>query len=242
MRKTWKNLFTGVFVIAMVCSYSTSLMADCSHQGSSSCGTCPPGPQGPIGPQGAPGPQGPQGAQGSIGPQGPRGPAGCMGPQGPAALFCGILTFTNPYSLLEQCIFPGSAIKFEKSGLTTSDIDTCNAAITGEIIFETEGTYVIAFTVTGRIKEDCIDGNWSVGIYIDNVLQAGTVVAAVTRHSKDFESISGHLIAVVKVGQSITLRNTSSNTISLLNNVSGGSRPNSSASLEAFLLTSGTTF
>lgn len=50
------------------------------------------GPQGPIGPQGAPGcpgpqgpigPQGPQGEPGPFGPQGCPGPAGPMGPQGP---------------------------------------------------------------------------------------------------------------------------------------------------------------
>lgn len=240
--KLFNFMASCLLTLAAVSITPASVQAQCDTP---SCGSCAPGPQGPMGPQGTPGPQGPQGGQGTMGPQGPRGP---MGPQGtpgvpgPAAAFCGILTFTNPYSLQGQCIFPCGNVKFEEAGFTTADIDTSNAGTTGEIVFKTEGTYCFVFTATGKLKEKKGGyDTWSFGLYIDGVLQPGTVIAAVTREHKDFESISGHLIAPVKAGQVLTMRNVSDDAVLLLNNVSGNhSIYNTSASLDAFLLTSGT--
>ena len=237
MRNKVSSLLTSLFLATLVCF--TPMLAHAQ------CGSCPIGPQGPMGPQGNPGPQGPQGPQGIIGPQGSRGPAGPMGPAGPtgpAALFCGILTFTNPYSLVNQKVWPDANVKLELPGPTTPDIDVSNAGTTGEIILNTEGTYAIIFSVTGKLAEKCDNTPWSFGIYVDGVLQAGSVKAAVTQHKGDFETITGHVFVQVKAGQVITLRNVSESVVSLLADVSGGFVPNTSAAVDIFLLTSGTSF
>lgn len=114
---------------------------------------------------------------------------------------------------------------------------------TGEIVLNTEGTYFIIYSATGKIDKECeyTYDNWSIGIYLDGILQAGSVKAASTRHN-DFETITGHVIVAVKPGQIVTLRNVSDSPLHILGDVSGSSTPNTSAAVDLFLLTSGTTF
>lgn len=230
--KNMKHVFAGIiFSWILISSAPVSLNAQ--------CGNCPQGVQGPQGAQGAPGCMGPQGPQGTQGAQGPRGVAGPKGDVGPAALFCGILTYSNPYSLLEQCVPSLNAIKLEVTDINTPDIDVSNAGTTGEIIINTEGTYVILYSATGKLHEYCDVGNWSIALYIDGVLQPGSVKASLTNSHKDFDTVTGHLIASLKVGQKLTLVNSTNLSVQLLSNVSGGSMANTSAALDLFLLTSG---
>jgi len=124
--KVMNHLFFS-FALTM----ASPLFAECGSCGSG-CGHCPQGVQGPNGPQGPAGPLGPQGPQGIQGLQGPRGPKGHDGPMGetgPAAEFCGILTFSNPYSLVNQCVQPGHSILLEVNNIFTPDIDTSNAEL-----------------------------------------------------------------------------------------------------------------
>lgn len=223
-----------------------SLALITASSGFAECGNCPPGSQGPQGPQGVEGQQGPQGAQGAQGPQGPRGP---MGPQGatgadgavgPAAPFCGILTFTDPYSLVNQTIPSLAPILLEQNALSTPDIDVTNSGITGAVVVNTAGTYVLLYSATAKPDDSCSNHFWSIGIYVNGVLHVGSVRAS--SYEDKFETIMGHFIVALQAGDTVTLRNTSNIPIEVLSNVSGGSMPNTSAALDMFLLTSGTTF
>lgn len=230
--KNMKNVLASIF-------FSLILISNAPASLHAQCASCPQGVQGPQGAQGTPGPVGPQGPQGVQGAQGPRGVPGPKGDTGPAALFCGIQSFCNPYSLEEQIVPSLNAMKLEITDVTTPDIDVSLAPTTGEIIINTEGMYAILYSATGKLNEYCDFGAWSIGIAIDGVLQTGSVKAALTNSKHDFDTVTGHIFLPLKVGQKLTLMNSTNLSIQILSNVSGGPTPNTSAAVDLFLLTGG---
>jgi hypothetical protein len=174
----------------------------------------------------------------------PKGPTGPQRLVRPTSRHSGILTFCNPYSLVNQYIFGESVILLEESGIRTRDIDASNSGINGEIIVNATGAYLIFYSATGRSADsDNYNDAWSIGIYIDGVLDAGTVKAGTSNSKDEFETVTGYSLAVIKAGQTVTLQNVSTHPIELLSNVSGNnSVPNISAAVDLVLLTSGTTF
>lgn len=206
------------------------------------------GPQGPVGAQGPAGepgrdgiqgPPGNDGRQGVPGPQGPIGPKGPPGPKGPSCCSEGISAYANLFSIVNQTVPSASVVLFDLANEYSPYFDISNANSTGDIVFNQSGIYFISYTVTGHLER--IDPAqplpWSFGLYLDNSLINGSVFAGFTDDEEDlFSNTGGSVIVVAFKGQHLKLKNTSTNVVVLVSDVSGGSASNDSASINIFQL------
>jgi len=209
-----------------------------------------PGPQGPIGPQGPAGERGNEGPhgqpgkdgrQGPPGPQGSTGPKGATGPRGPVCCCEGIIVYTNCFSVREQHVNrfgdPADTVTFEHFNATSPLVDINFANTTGEITINQSGVYQITYSVTGHLDSFTPPLlPWSFGLYLDNLLVPGSIAAAFTDTADHFTSIDNTVTIVVLNGQTLKLRNVSTQNVDLLSKLSGGANPNDSASINIFQL------
>lgn len=256
-----RNLVIMAIFTAM--SFGSSLQAACG----SCCPDCPPGPigaQGPqgsqgsagstgetgpqgndgsMGPQGVQGVAGPAGTQGPVGPQGVQGVIGPQGPVGPIGPCCGTSGGTNGflslYSLENQLIPSLGVLILEQVNTSSSLFNITSAPINGQVTVLQHGIYEISFGVNGLLTPPIpfpIPG-WSLGIYKNGVLIAGSVSGAFTISGDDictintatfqFEFFPGDIVEVV---------NTSTNTITAISTLNGSLAPITSVRLSFNLL------
>jgi hypothetical protein len=200
-----------------------------------------PGAQGVPGQTGAQGIQGMQGTSGSgaVGPMGPAGPIGPMGPAGPAA--GGNLPYLNMYAAAAQIVQPYNVPAVADQVLLNSqnansgalDFDASQANINGDIKFLKHGIYHIAWQLQARISTLVQPvPSWSFGFWLNGVLVPGSIYSGYTSSPNDDAAHStGDVIIEVKAGDTLRLRNTSVNAVSLNPNITGSVFPITIASI-----------
>lgn len=229
-------------VFAFGLAWLLSLFAFQLHAQSGGCCctdcVCPPGPQGPVGPQGAVGPQGNAGMPGPQGLAGLQGPVGSQGPQGPCCPLTG--TYTSIYSLLNQTLLPGMNATFELVSQTTASFDLSMTAITGAVTCLKSGIYLVNWDVVGLLTPPYPSPvpAWSFGLYNNGVL-AGSSTSAAFSISPDDRAThnSAAFIIQIMAGDVITLKNTSTMSISANATILGSTVPIAATRLNLVLLT-----
>jgi len=201
-----------------------------------------PGLQGEQGLQGVPGPQGAAGqtgAQGVQGMQGPAGPAGdCSNCPPPGAslepyanVFAGVAQLVQPYNaaaVADQVLFNS-----QNSVSSALDFDLSQMNVNGDVKFLKHGIYHIAWQLQGRISVLAQPvPSWSFGFWLNGVLVPGSIYSGYTSSPNDDAAHStGDVIIEVKAGDTLRLRNTSVNTVSLNPNITGSVFPITIASI-----------
>lgn len=199
---------------------------------------CKEGRPGPAGPAGG---QGPQGLPGPAGPKGDKGDTGSQGEPGTEA----VLRFTNVYSDVKQILGPvGSGneiVKFDKVNTLSSnaDFDLTNANTTGEVLVLKSGIYQISWTSQAKVEPPIPVPvpSWALGLYLNGVSIGGSVFTGFTQApDDDVVHASGNVQYQISQGQSLTLRNVSSNNIDLDPSVVGIPTPVTIANICIFSL------
>lgn len=202
------------------------------------------------GPQGVPGLQGPQGIQGVAGPQGVSGQTGAQGPQGlqgPSGKDCDCSQsqqkpFANVYASVAQLIQPFNVpaisdyVKFDSMNSVSSalDFDLSQMNISGQIKFLKHGIYHIQWQLQARIAVLVQPvPSWSFGFWINtvNLVLGSTYSGFTSSPNDDVAHSTGDVIIEMQAGDTLSLRNTSINAVSLNPNIAGSVFPITIASV-----------
>ena len=169
--------------------------------------TGPQGPQGPIGLTGATGPQGPIGLTGATGPQGPQGPiglTGATGPQGPQG--------EQGPAGTSDALFANSGASTLEGGetaplnLNTATPDTTMSVSANAVTVTESGYYLVSYYLSGSSTNT----NYSLNLN-------DTVVSTLLNVDEDINTLSKTLILNIPAGSSLTLSNSGTSTINVVN-------------------------
>ncbi len=208
---------------------------------------CEQGPQGPAGLQGPQGVQGVPGYQGIMGPSGMQGPQGLQGAagkdcdcEGKDCLCCE--SHANVYASVAQLIAPynlpavSDQVLFNQMNSTSGalDFDLSQMNVNGDIKFLKHGIYNLTWQLQARIATLVQPvPSWSFGFFLNtSTLVGGSIYSGFTSSPNDDAAHStGNVIIEVKAGDTIRLRNTSVNAVSLNPNIAGSVFPITIASI-----------
>ena len=173
------------------------------------------GPTGPTGATGATGPTGPTGPTGIQGIQGLTGDTGATGPTGPTGSTTGLNTFAMGTTNAEVTIPTNNPITFATAApLSTITYD----AGTGTFTFPEAGTYLINWDA--GIRNEGTATPLSLGIYevtpTANYLSYSETAASIANNGS--VEICGTAIVTATAGATYQLRNSSTQSISLVAN------------------------
>lgn len=205
------------------------------------------GPQGPQGNNGSNGIDGQAGPQGPIGPMGPQGLQGQQGPKGDCiACPCDCSSeYAQLYSQQLQTLSPslglnvaGGQIVFEKLVINTPNIDVSQAGISGDIIINKAGWYVVTKSINGTLNplsQPLIA--WSVSLFVNGVLLPGSQETNMTL-SPDQQNnhVSFSFLVHCNKGDKLGIYNMTNVSLILNNTHPGVNCAINSASLHLFLL------
>jgi hypothetical protein len=119
--------------------------------------------------------------------------------------------YTKVYSILPQLVLPGEAVRLEKVGVQSREIDLSFAAGSGRIIFKRSGTYKIVWYGEGG---SLFHTPWILGVSLDGVIILGNSYGNFDRYSTS-EKFNGSVVVSVNAGQVLCLVNASSYPIEL---------------------------
>lgn len=208
------------------------------------CRCCIQGPQGVPGLQGEQGIQGVPGSQGIMGPQGIQGVQGFQGAKGDcsdcptssgnepyANIFAGIAQTIQPYNapaIADQVLFNS-----QNAVSSALDFDLTQMNVNGDVKFLKHGIYHIAWQLQARISVLVQPvPSWSFGFWLNGVLVPGSIYSGFTSSPNDDAAHStGDVIIEIQAGDTLRLRNTSINAVSLNPNISGSVFPITIASI-----------
>lgn len=209
------------------------------------------GPKGDTGAAGNDGLQGPEGSVGAVGPMGPQGPRGEQGTQGLKGdcveCPCGSTKpeYAMVFSLVSQVLssspglnMPGQAVLFEKSIVSTANIDVSMASVNGQITVKKKGWYRVNKAVSAALTPIGIPLNvWSMALFINGKLMDGSCFANMTiSPDQQMNQTTASVIYEFDVGDVVTLNNTSVTTLHLNAIMLGSNVAPLSASFNMFLL------
>lgn len=217
------------------------------------CCCCVQGPQGVPGLQGEQGIQGVPGAQGIMGPQGVQGVQGLQGPAGvcnpedcqggSTGCHCCesyLNVFSNKSELLGAFGAANDRVLFDhQNAVTAADFDLTMMNTNGEIKFLKHAVYDIQFHLQARVNPPLPDPvpSWSFGLFLNGALIPGSVFSGFNQSPNDSVSFTASEVQIeIKVGDILTLRNTSSLVVLMDPIVIGSTFPITIASLSAICL------
>ncbi len=196
------------------------------------------------GPQGVPGLQGEQGIQGVPGPQGIAGGTGMQGPQGlqgPPGVCSdeqchgrgGCEAYANIFSRTPQDLSAfgagNDAVLFNlQNAVSVADFDLTMMSVNGDIKFLKSGVYSIAFGVEAKVTPPIPDPvpSFSFGLWKNGGGVPGSEISGFSQSPNDGTlQVTGEVMISVVAGDTIRLRNASSNPVSVFPNVIGISFP-----------------
>jgi hypothetical protein len=204
------------------------------------CCCCIQGPQGVPGLQGEQGVQGVPGAQGIMGPQGAQGVQGLQGPPGVCSdEQChghgrgGCEAYANIFSRTPQDLTAfgagNDAVLFNlQNAVSVADFDLTMMSVTGDIKFLKSGVYSIAFGVEAKVTPPIPDPvpSFSFGLWKNGLGVPGSEISGFSQSPNDGTlQVTGEVMISVVAGDTIRLRNASSNPVSVSPNVIGISFP-----------------
>ena len=209
------------------------------------CCCCIQGPQGIPGMQGTQGIQGVPGAQGIPGQDGMQGIPGLQGPKGDPGKDCDCegkeLPYLNVYASVAQSVqsynvgMVADQVLFDSQNAYSgvADFDISNKNINGDIKFLKHGIYHISWELQARIATLIQPvPSWSFGFWLNGVLVPGTIYSGYTSSPNDDAAHSnGEIIIEVQANDTLRLRNTSVNVVSLNPNIVGSVFPITIASI-----------
>lgn len=205
------------------------------------------------GPQGVPGMQGQQGVQGVAGVQGAMGLQGMQGAQGMQGIpgkdcdcherpcNCPQEPYANVFAAVAQTIQPynvpavADQVLFNSMNAVSDplDFDLSQMNVNGDVKFLKHGIYHMAWQLQARISVLVQPvPSWSFGFWLNGVLVPGSIYSGFTSSPNDDAAHStGDVIIEIKAGDTLRLRNTSVNAVSLNPNISGSVFPITIASI-----------
>jgi len=207
---------------------------------------CEQGPQGVPGLQGPQGIQGVPGAQGIPGQMGAQGPQGLQGPKGDPGKDCdcdgaGDLPYVNIYASIAQSIQPynpgavADQVLFNLQNANSGilDFDLAQMNVNGDIKFLKHGIYHMTWQLQARIATLIQPvPSWSFGFWLNGVLVPGSIYSGFTSSPNDDAAHStGDVIIEIQANDTLRLRNTSVNVVSLNPNITGSVFPITIASI-----------
>lgn len=214
------------------------------------------GVPGQMGLQGLPGQQGLQGQPGlagSVGPMGPQGPQGLQGPQGvPGDCVecpCSCMSeFAEVYSQLPQVLaassgpnLAGDVVKFEKTIVSTANIDASQASSLGKLKINLAGWYDVAAGMTGTLNPIPAPlPVWTLSLFLNGVILDGSTFSNVPLSpAQASNEITADTYVYCNAGDELTLANTSNAPVILSAPTLGTNAQTNSAYLKVVLLRAG---
>jgi Collagen triple helix repeat (20 copies) len=214
---------------------------------------------GPMGPQGIPGSvglQGQAGQNGMMGPQGATGPQGPQGLQGPQGIpgdcvECegeNVAEFAEVYSQKSQELIPspgpnlpGGIVIFENTIVTTTNIDTSQAASLGQLKINLAGWYDVAAGMTGTLNPIPAPlPVWTLSLFVNGVIVPGSTFSNVPLSpAQASNEITADTYVYFNVGDVVSLANTSVAEVFLSAPTLGTNAQTNSAYLKLELLRAG---
>lgn len=203
---------------------------------------CNQGPQGVPGLQGPQGVQGVPGAQGIMGPQGMQGPQGLQGPAGKDCTDngnCCCQRYLNVFSDQPQAKGAfGSAtdtILFNQQlAISAGDFDITQMGTTGEIKFLKHGVYHIGFEIQARVQPPIPIPvpSWAIAIFINGLVVHGSEFSGFSQAASDDTShLSSTIVIEVQANDVLTVKNISTNPLSMDPSTIGIAIPSCTASI-----------
>lgn len=213
-----------------------------------------PGPRGADGAVGPQGPQGQPGQNGNVGPAGPQGPQGTQGPQGipgdcvECPCHCDEPEFAESFSQVPQDLdpspganLPGGIVLLEKMVVSTTNIDSSQAATTGKFIINKAGWYDVATGMTGTLNPIPAPlPVWTLSLFLNGAIIPGTTFSNVPLSpAQASNEITSDAFIYFNVGDVLTLANTSTAQVFLSAPTLGTNAQTNSAYLKILLLRAG---
>jgi len=215
------------------------------------CCGCQEGPAGAAGLQGEQGVQGVPGAQGIMGPSGPQGPRGLQGAPGKdcdcherKCKCCESYAnlFALPPQILAEFGLPGDTVLFSsQNAVAGADFDLTSASVNGDVMFLKSGVYSVRWQAEAKVLPPIPVPvpSYSFGLWINGLMVPGSVVSGYTQAPEDDTlPISSEVMINVLAGDTLRLRNASSNSVSMTPNTVGILFPVTIASLNIHCLKS----